>query len=232
MQDRGDRHVDCLANHLAGIVDHHHGPIVEISHALVVFLAFLQDEDFHDFARQNNRLERICQLVDVQHLDSLQLRNFIQVEVVRDDFAFVDFRQLDQFQVDLTHGREIILNDLNLERGHFLEALENIQPAATAVALQRVGGIGHQLKLAQHKLRRNNDAIEESGLGNVGNPAVDDDAGVENLVAFLALLLAAENSAQSSQVQQISFARADDQANVGHQQHHKNLEKALGIARR
>src|SRR5208337_3248081 len=72
-------------------------------------------------------------------------------------------------------------------------------------------------------------AVKESGLGNVGDAPVNDDAGVENLVAFLGLLLTAENPTQRRQVQQIAFVGADDQAYVGHQQHHQDLKKAPGV---
>src|SRR6185369_8811392 len=51
LQDGGDRDVDSLADHLSRVVYHHHGSVVEIGHALVVLLAFLQDENSHGFAR-------------------------------------------------------------------------------------------------------------------------------------------------------------------------------------
>ena len=87
LQHRRHRDVDVLADHLARVVDDHHGAVVEISDALVVFLAFFQDEDLHDLAGQHDGLERIRQLIDVQHLDALQLRDLIQVEVVGDDLG-------------------------------------------------------------------------------------------------------------------------------------------------
>ncbi len=87
------------------------------------------------------------------------------------------------------------------------------------------------MQLAQHELRNHDDAVEESGLGDVGDAAVDDDAGIENLVALLALLLAAEDAAQRRQVQQVALVRAHDQADVGHQQHDQDLQEALGVSR-
>src|ERR1035438_6633006 len=60
--------------------------------------------------------------------------------------------------------------------------------------------------------------------------AVDDDAGVENLVGLLARLLAAEDSAQSRQVQQVAFIGSDDQADVRHQEHDEDLQEALGVS--
>ena len=84
------------------------------------------------------------------------------------------------------------------------------------------------MQLAQHELRNHDDAVEEAGLGDVGDAAVDDDAGIEDLVALLGLLLAAEDSAQRRQVEQVALAGAHDQAHIGHQQHQEELQEALG----
>ena len=90
-----------------------------------------------------------------------------------------------------------------------------------------VGGIGDQLQLAQDELRGHDDAVQEAGLGDVGDAAVDDDAGVENLIDALALLLAAEDAAQRRQVEQVALVGADDQADVSHQQHDQYLQETL-----
>ena len=87
------------------------------------------------------------------------------------------------------------------------------------------------MQLAQHELRDDDDAVEEAGLGDVGDATVDDDAGVQDFVAALGLLLAAEDAAERGQVQQLAFTGADDQADVGHQQHDKQLQEALGRTR-
>src|SRR5580693_5149245 len=197
LQHGCDRDVDSFADHFPCVVHDHHGAVIEIGDTLVVFLTFFEDEDLHDLAGQHDGLERVRQLVNVQYFDALQLRDFVQIEVVGDDLAFVDFGQLDQLEIHFADGGEIVFHDLDLQRGHLLQALQNVKAAAAAVALQRVGGIGHELQLAQHELRSNDDPVEEAGFGNVGDAAVNDDAGVENFVTFLALLLAAKNAAQS-----------------------------------
>ncbi len=62
------RDFDGAADHLAGVIDHDHGAVVEIADALVVFLAFFQDEHGHALAGQHDRLERVGKVVDVEHL--------------------------------------------------------------------------------------------------------------------------------------------------------------------
>ena len=106
--------------------------------------------------------------------------------------------------------------------------MQDVQPSASAIALHRVGRIGDQLQLTQHELRQHDHAIQKACLGDVRNPAVNNDAGVENLVALLRLLLAAEDATQRSQVQQVAFAGAHHKADVGHQQHQEELQKTLG----
>ena len=98
LQNGSHGNIDVLADHLAGIVDYHHGAVVQISHTLVVFLAFFQDENLHDLAGQHDGLERIRQLVNVEHVDTLKLRDFIQIEIIGKDLgAFVKLGELDQF---------------------------------------------------------------------------------------------------------------------------------------
>src|SRR5581483_7078074 len=48
LQYRGHRNIHGLADHLARIVHHDHGAVIQIGHTLVVLFAFLQDEDLHD----------------------------------------------------------------------------------------------------------------------------------------------------------------------------------------
>src|SRR5262249_7811113 len=210
----------------ARIVDYNHGAVVQVSHPLVVFLPFFQDEYAHDLPGQNDGLERVREFVDVQHLHALELRNLIKVEIVGDDLAFVQFGQLDQLEIDFADGREIVLADLNGERSDLLQALGDVETTPAAVALERIGGVGDQLQFAKHELRGDHHAIEKAGFGNIGDAAIDDHAGIENLVALFELLLASENSAESRQVEQITLVCSDHQPDVGHQQHDHQFQEA------
>ena len=49
---------------------------------------------------------------------------------------------------------------------------------------------------------------------------------------LLALLLAAEDATQGGQVEQLALGGADDQPDVGHQQHDHELQEALRVSRR
>src|ERR1700730_14502522 len=82
LKNASDGNVDGARDHLLGVVDHHHGAGVQISDALVVLFAFFQNKDAHSFTGEYNRLQRIGQLIDVQDVDAVQLRHFIQIEIV------------------------------------------------------------------------------------------------------------------------------------------------------
>ena len=81
-------------------------------------------------------------------------------------------------------------------------------------------------------MRNHNQPVEKTGLGDVGDAAVDDDAGIEDLVTLLARPLAAKDAAERRQIQQISLVRAHRQSHVGHDHHDHDLQKTLGRARR
>src|SRR5262249_7836249 len=125
----------------------------------------------------------VRELVDVQHVHAAQLGDLVQIEVVGDDLALERARHLDQLQVDLPHVRKVEIGNHHLDARHLLNLLQDVEAAAPAVALERIGGVGDELQLFQDELRNDERAVDEAGLAHVGDAAVDDDAGVEHLVA-------------------------------------------------
>ena len=227
LEDGGDRDVDGLADHLARIVDHDHGSVIEVGDSLVVLFAFFQDEDPHNFAGEDDGLEGVCEFVDVEDGDALQLGDFVEIEIVGDDFAFVKLGEFDELEVDFADAGKIVFDDLDLNGGGFLEALEDVETTASAIALEGVGGIGDELEFAKDELRDDDEAVEESGFGDVGDAAVDDNAGIENFKALLARLFASEDAAEGGQVEQIALVGADGQSDIGHDHHNHDLEETL-----
>src|SRR5208282_2128989 len=198
LQDRSHGNVDGLANHFARVINDDHSAVIEIGDALVVLFSFFKNKYAHDFAREDDGLERVGQFVDVQHGHTLELGDFIEVEVVGDDLAFVKLGQFDELHIDFADAGEIVFHDLDLDRSRFLQTLQDIEATASAIAFERVGGIGHQLQFAEHELRDYDQAVEKAGLGDVGDAAVNNDAGVENLVTFFARPFAAEGGANQA----------------------------------
>ena len=57
----------------------------------------------------------------------------------------------------------------HLDAGHLLDLLQDVEAAAAAIALQRVGRVGDELQLLQHELRDDERAVDEAGLADVGD---------------------------------------------------------------
>ena len=74
---------------------------------------------------------------------------------------------------------------VDLDARHLLHLLQDVEPAAAAIALHRIGGVGDQLQFLEHELRDDERAVHEAGIAQVGDAAVDDDRRVQNLVATL-----------------------------------------------
>src|SRR5579872_5341874 len=228
LQNAGHGNVDGFRDHLLGIIDHHHGPVVKVGDTLIEFFSLFEDEHPHDLAWQHDGLHGIGELVDVEHHHAVQLRHLVKVEIVSDDLTVVNLGQLDQFHIHFAYGRKIVFHDLNIEVGHLLNPLQHVQPAPPAIALHGIGRIGHHLQFVQHELRNHQHAVEETRVGDIGDTSVDNHAGIQDLEGFLGPLLTAKYSAEGREVQHFAFARADDQADVGHPQQQADLEEVNG----
>ena len=111
--------IDRLRDQPTGVVYNDHRPVVQVGYALVVFFTLFQDEDAHGFARQNDRLEGIRELIDIEDFDAVELCNLVQVEVVGDYFAFVQLAEFDQLHVDVADMREIFFQNWTVICGIF-----------------------------------------------------------------------------------------------------------------
>ena len=225
LKHAGHRRLDGLADHLPRIVHDDHGSVVEIGNALVEFLAFFQDEHLHGLARQIHRLQRIRELIDIEHLDAAKLSDLVQVEIVRHDLRVQFLRQLDELHIHFANRGVIVLHELHGNARHFLNPLENIESATAAIALQRVGRIRDLLELTQNEVRNDENAVQKSGFADIGDPPVDDDTRVENLVRLLRRMFATEDAAERRQVQQIAFVRANHESDIGHQEQDEELDE-------
>ena len=102
--------------------------------------------------------------------------------------------QFDQFHVDFADLRKVIFDDADLQIGVFLNLLEDVEAAAAAVAFHGVGRVGDELEFSKDELWDDEYAVEESGLDDIGDAAVDDDGGIEDLELLLGGNLAAKDT--------------------------------------
>ena len=123
---------------------------------------------------------------------------------------------------------KVVGHDLHHDLGIGLHALQHVEAAPAALALGAVGGVGHHLQFAQHELRHHHHAVDKAGFGDIGDAAVDDDAGIEHLGAFALGLLPAEDGSQGGGIEQVALAGAHQQSHVGHQQQDEDLHRGGG----
>jgi hypothetical protein len=138
LQDAGHDHIDVLSDQAARVVDHYHRTVIQVSDSLVILLALFKDEDFHYLAGQDNRLERIGQLIDVEHFDAPQMGDLIQIEIIGHDRRIELSGEFDLLEIDLPDLREVGLVNLDFQGVVLLNALQDIQPPAPAIPLRRV----------------------------------------------------------------------------------------------
>src|SRR6185437_16647591 len=122
------------------------------------------DEDAHRFARQHNGLEGIGELVDVENFYALQSGDFVEIEIVGDDFRVIALGEFNELQVHFGDVLKIVLGDLDVQVVHFLDTLQNFQTATATLAAQRISGVSDHLEFAQDELRDDDCAVDEVGL--------------------------------------------------------------------
>ena len=117
------------------MIDNDHGAVVEIPDSLVVFLAFLEDEDGHALAGQDDGLEGVGEVVDVENLDVVEVGDLVEVEVVGDDLGLPHLGQFEQLEIHFTNGWKVVRDNLDLDGGVGLHALEHVKAAAASLTL-------------------------------------------------------------------------------------------------
>ena len=171
--------LNVAADEVLGIVDHHHGPIVGVAYGLPFVFAFPHQAQGQRFSGQQDDAERLGDLVDVDAVDRLQLGDLAQVVIVGEQFSPQVARQPDELGVHVLLVREIAVMNSHFVARVAPDAIEHLEAVAAARALDRVAGIGHLLQFLQHEPRDDNQALEEIRLDEVGDAAVNDDAGVQ-----------------------------------------------------
>src|SRR5205814_7058105 len=143
-----------------------------------------------------------------------------------DNLRAIEFLgQFDELHIDFADLRIIIFHKLDVNTGHFLDPLQNVQTAAPAIPLQSVRRVGHLLQLAEDEVRDDESAIEESRFADIRNSPVDHDARVEYLVRLLWWTLTPEQAAHRGKVQHIALVRPHNKSDVGHEEEDEELDK-------
>src|SRR2546421_1012704 len=191
LQHACDHYVDLLVDGPCAILDHDHGAVVEVAHALARLLAHLNDLDPHLFAGQDHGFDGVRQFVHVQHAHALQLRYLIEVIVVGNNGRVQLACDLHQLAVDLVHVAHVAgidVHDVDRRFGFLAHPVEHIQAPTPTVAAQHIGRVGNVAQLVEHEARDHHFAHDEAGGADVGDAAIDDGARVDQDLRAIAVL--------------------------------------------
>src|SRR5262249_22244686 len=111
--------------------------------------------------------------------DALHGRDLVEIEIVGDDLGLEAQGQFDQFVIHLAGLARNVLDDANLVRRQFLNALQDFETASAALTAQAVGRVGDGLELMQDKAWNKERAIEKVRFANFGDASVNEHAGVQ-----------------------------------------------------
>src|SRR5580658_6288678 len=114
----------------------------------------------------------------------MKLGDFVEIEIVGDDFGVPFLGQFQQLEIDFLDGGKIVRHNLNLQIVIGLHPLEHIQAAAAALAFGAVSRVSHDLQFTQDKFGNDESPVHKARIGNVGDAAVNDHRGIENLEAL------------------------------------------------
>ena len=180
LQDAGDGDVKLAVDQAGATLDHDHGAVVQEADPLAGLLALLDDLDPQVLAREDGRLHRVRERVDVHHPDTLELGDPVEVEVVGQYDPAASLGQLHELRVHLGHAGRLVVDDLDGGMRVALHPVEDLEPAPPAVAAERVRRIGDVLELLQHEPGHDQRPVDEARLDDLRDPAVDEDAGVDD----------------------------------------------------
>ena len=161
-------------------LDDDHRPVIEETDTLASLLAFLDDPHVQFLAGQDRGLDRIRERIDVHDPHALQLGDPVEVEIVGHDDPAPGQGQGDQLRVDLGDLGHVILDDLDRGARFLLHPVEDLEAASPAVAAQGVGAVSDVLEFIEDEASDHECPVDEPGLDDLGDPPVDDRAGVDH----------------------------------------------------
>ena len=72
-----------------------------------------------------------------------------------------------------------MVDDIDINPAAALHPVKYIKPPPTARPFEGIGGIGNILEFIEYKAGNNQIALQKTGIGNIGNPAIYDNTGVQ-----------------------------------------------------
>ena len=190
LQRTADDDGDVLAHERGGVVDDDHGAVGQVTDGLVGVLAFLDEHQFDLVARHDGRPHGLGQAVEIEHGDALKGGDAAEVGVVGEQAGALAAGEPDQLHVDGAGLGLVILEDFDFGKRMSAQVFEALEAAPAALAFDRVLGVGEQVEFIEHEPRHDERGLEEAGLADGGQAAVDEDVGVDQQALLLDAFLA------------------------------------------
>jgi len=179
LKDAGDGHLLDGIDKATPAFNDYHGAVVQECDALAGLFSFLNDVDAQLLAGEDHGFEGVGEFIDVEDAYALELGDTVQVEICGEDVGFELFGEVYKLGIHLSAINVFGLEDLDGKLALATETGEDFQAAAASGAAERVVGVGDVAKLIEDKSRDDESAADEAGLGDIGDAAVDDGAGVD-----------------------------------------------------
>ncbi len=180
LQNAGHHDVNFLTDVIATHLSNDHRAIFQEADTLTDVVTFFNQLDVDRITPLNGRAERVIDFVDVDGLNRFKLGNFRQVGIIRDQHATQTFSQCDQLLICRTINLLGVFVNLNFDARITLQAVQHIETPAAAVSAILVVAVGNRLHLLQNNARDNHLLRDQPGLGKVGDPAVNNHAGIKH----------------------------------------------------
>ena len=118
-----------------------HSSVIQIANTLLAILASLNYVDKHLFTGYDDRLNSICKLINIEHLNVVDSCNLVEVEVSRNEIRSQFPGQLDQLNIHLRNVFKIselwrVVIYLYIELVSNL--IENVESASATHSLKRI----------------------------------------------------------------------------------------------
>src|SRR5680860_236306 len=186
LEHRRHLHLDVLAHLRTTALHDHHGPVVQVGHPLVFFLALTDDPHRQTLSRKHYRFQGVGEFVHVQHEHALDLSDLVQIVVGGEYPRAHLLGQFDELHVDFRHTGEVLIGDddalvLRLQVAHTFES-----PSAAGPA-QGFGGVGDRLQFLEHEAGYDQVTFKEVGGNDVPYAGVYDHRRVQDLRSVLSL---------------------------------------------
>ena len=183
LKHAGDSQFERFTEVIGSLLGDDHGSVVQVADPLPLLLTALEQLDRQALTGKNDRLHGVGKVVQVDDFDPLQPSDLVEVIVVGHDLPAEVFCQNNQPLVDFADARELWdlgIMDPDFDSRRFLEPVEDVEPAPAPVPPKLVGAVGDTLKLLEHEARNDELLVDDPGLGDVGDAAVDDHRRIEH----------------------------------------------------